>query len=177
MNDVTDRTIWYMQQVIAWQPRLYAFVLSLTGNPNDGDDVLQNANVALLQKQKAFRPDANFGAWAMQIAYHEVQRFWESSARASRRFDDVLVDQLAAKMSQRGGEPSLDLQFLRRCISILSEQEREMLKLRYGGKSVGAIAEQWERTVGSISQTLYRIRGKLAECVKRANNAEVRDEP
>ena len=79
-------------------------------------------------------------------------------------------------MSERGGEPALDVQFLRRCMSLLSEQEREMLKLRYGGKSVGAIAEQWGRTVGSISQTLYRIRGKLAECVNRAVKAEVRDE-
>jgi len=177
MDNEADRTIWYMQQVIAWQPRLYAFVLSLTGNPNDGDDVLQNANVALLQKQKAFRRDADFGAWAMQIAYHEVQRYWDVAARARRRFDDVLIDQLAARMSEFSGEPGLDLQFLRRCMSILSEQEREMLTLRYGGKSVRAIAEQWGRTVGSISQTLYRIRGKLAECMKRAMGAEVRDEP
>ena len=103
MEGDADLTIEYMQQVIAWQPRLYAFVLSLTGNPNEADDVLQNANVALLQKQKAFRPDADFGAWAMQIAYREVQRHWDSSARAKRRFDKVLLDQLAAKMGELAG--------------------------------------------------------------------------
>lgn len=176
MDEIGDQTIQYMQQVIAWQPRLYAFALSLTGNPDSADDVLQNTNVAILQKQDSFRSDADFGAWAMQIAYYEVMRFRDSSAKSKRRFDDVLLDQLAAKMAHRGGEPGMDLQFLRRCMSILSEQEREMLKLRYGGKSVGAIAEQWGRTVGSISQTLYRIRGKLAGCVKRALNSEVRDE-
>ena len=177
MEGDADQTIEYMQQVIAWQPRLYAFVLSLTGNPNEADDVLQNANVALLQKQKTFRPDADFGAWAMQIAYHEVQRHWDSSARARRRFDKVLLDQLAAKMGELRGEPSAELQFLRQCMALLSEQEREMLTLRYGGSSVQAIAERWGRTAGSISQTLYRVRGKLAECVKRARNAERRDEP
>ena len=62
-------------------------------------------------------------------------------------------------------------------MALLSEQEREMLTLRYGGSSVQAIAERWGRTVGSISQTLYRVRGKLAECVKRAKNAERRNEP
>ena len=51
-----------------------------------------------------------------------------------------------------------------------------MLTLRYGGSSVGAIAERWGRSVGSISQTLYRVRGKLAGCVKRALNAERHDE-
>ena len=177
MDGDTDQTIEYMQQVIAWQPRLYAFVLSLTGNPNEGDDVLQNTNVALLQKQKAFRPDADFGAWAMQIAYHEVQRHWESSARAKRRFDRVLLDQLAAKMGELQGEPSAELQFLRQCMAQLSEQEREMLTLRYGGVSVQAIAQRTGRSVGSISQTLYRVRGKLAECVRRTSNAERRDEP
>ena len=177
MDGDTDQTIEYMQQVIAWQPRLYAFALSLTGNSNEADDVLQNANVALLQKQAAFRLGGDFGAWAMQIAYHEVQRHWESSARAKRRFDKALLDQLAARMEELGGEPAAELQFLRKCMALLSEQEREMLTLRYGGSSVQAIAQRCGRTVGSISQTLYRARGKLAECVKRAINAERRDEP
>jgi RNA polymerase sigma-70 factor, ECF subfamily len=65
MEGDANQNIEYMQQVIAWQPRLYAFALSLTGNPNEADDVLQNANVALLQKQAVFRPGSDFGAWAM----------------------------------------------------------------------------------------------------------------
>ena len=59
----------------------------------------------------------------------------------------------------------------------LSPSEREMLVLRYGGNPLGVIAEKWGRTVGSISQTLYRIRGKLAECMKRALSAGRHDEP
>lgn len=176
MNGDNDQSIWYMQQVIAWQPRLYAFILSLTGDPNVGDDVLQNANVALLQKQKAYRPDAQFGAWAMQIAYNEVQRHWTTSAKVRRRFDNQLLDQLATRMGQIAGEPAQELVFLRECMARLSSQEREMLARRYGGDSVQAIAERCGRPVGSISQTLYRIRTKLAECVKRALHAERRDE-
>ena len=176
MDGDADQSIWYMQQVIAWQPRLYAFVLSLTGDRNAADDVLQNANVALLQKQKALRRDAKFGAWAMQIAYYEVQRHWDTIARARRRFDNRLLDQLAAKMGEFGDEPGLELVYLRECMSRLSAQEREMLGLRYGGDSVQAIAERCGRPAGSISQTLYRIRSKLAECIKTALNAERRDD-
>jgi RNA polymerase sigma-70 factor, ECF subfamily len=176
MGGDSNHSIWYMQQVIAWQPRLYAFALSLTGDPNTADDVLQNANVALLQKQSVFRPDAKFAAWAMQIAYHEVQRHWDSVARTRRRFDNRLLDQLAAKMAEVAGEPGLELVFLRQCMSQLSPSEREMIGLRYGGDSVQAIAQQCGRPPASISQTLYRIRAKLAECVKRALNAERRDD-
>ena len=172
MSGDSDLTIWYMQQVVGWQPRLYAFALSLTGSPNEADDVLQNTNLVLLKKREAFRPDAHFGAWALQIARLEVQRLRQSSARLRGRFDDVLVDQLAARATASAGDPGGELKVLRSCMSRLSDSEREMLALRYGGSSVGAIAERWGRSVGSISQTLYRVRGKLAECVKRGLNAE-----
>ncbi len=79
MSGDSDLTIWYMQQVVGWQPRLYAFALSLTGNPNEADDVLQNMNLVLLKKREAFRPDADFGAWALQIARLEVQRLRQST--------------------------------------------------------------------------------------------------
>jgi len=176
MGGDSDLTIWYMQQVVGWQPRLYAFVLSLTGNPNEADDVLQNTNLVLLKKREAFRPDADFGAWAMQIARFEVQRLREFNARVRGRLDDVLVEQLAARARAAGGDPGAELKGLRSCMLRLSPPEREMLTLRYGGSSVGAIAERWGRSAGSISQTLYRVRGKLAECVKRALNAERQDE-
>ena len=137
MSAGSDQSIWYMQQVIAWQPRLFAFALSLTGNRNEADEVLQNANVALLEKQHAFRAGTQFGAWAMQIAYHEVQRHWAATARSRRRFDNVLLEQLAAKIGAETAEPGVELQHLRKCMSRLSEGEREMLSLRYGGDSVG----------------------------------------
>jgi RNA polymerase sigma-70 factor, ECF subfamily len=176
MDHDADQTIWYTQQVIAWQPRLYGFILSLTGNPADGDDVLQNANVTLLRKQKEFQRGADFGPWAMQIAHYEVRRYWESCARARRRFDDVVLDQLVAKMREMDGEPDVELQFLRDCLSRLSAAEQEMLVFRYSGNSVGEVAKRCGRTAGSVSQTLYRIRIRLAECVRRALTAERRHE-
>ena len=176
MSANSDQSIWYMQQVIAWQPRLFAFALSLTGNRDEADNVLQNANVAILEKQHAFRPGAQFGAWAMQIGYHEVQRHWAACARSKRRFDNVLLEQLAAKMTDVAAEPGAELQFLRQCMSRLSESEREMLSLRYGGSSVGEIAEKYGRSVGSTSLKLHRVRAKLAECLRSALKTERRDE-
>jgi RNA polymerase sigma-70 factor, ECF subfamily len=176
MRDETDPHLWYMQQVIAWQPRLYAFILSLTSNPNEADDILQNANMAILQKEGAFLSGANFSAWAMQIAFFEVQRHRDRLGRESRRFDDTLLDRLASKWEPFNNEPGIELQMLRQCMSLLSDQEREILALRYDGDTLGAIAEKYGRPAGSISQTLYRIRVKLAECIKRAIRAESRDE-
>jgi RNA polymerase sigma-70 factor (ECF subfamily) len=177
MNSDSDRVTDYMQQVIAWQPRLYSFILSLTGNPNEAEDVLQNANLVLLQKQEAFQYTASFSAWAMKIAYHQVLHHRTSNARARRRFDDVLLDQLAAGFSNLDSEPAVELLVLHDCTIQLSLVERELIDLRYAGSSVRAIAEKLGRTIGSVSQTLYRIRVKLAACVKQALIAEHRNEP
>ena len=60
--------------------------------------MLQNTNVVLLEKEGMFRRDADFSDWAMQIAYLEVQRYRASHVQAQRRFNDALLDQLAAHM-------------------------------------------------------------------------------
>jgi RNA polymerase sigma-70 factor, ECF subfamily len=177
MNTDSDRIARYMQQVIAWQPRLYSFILSLTGNPNEAEDLLQNTNLVLIEQRESFRGDADFAAWARKIAYHQVLHHRASDARARRRFDDVLLDQLAARLSTSDVEPAAELRALHDCTMQLSPNERELLSRRYAGGSVRAMAEEFGRTVGSFSQTLYRIRAKLAKCVKRALNSEHRDEP
>jgi RNA polymerase sigma-70 factor, ECF subfamily len=171
-----DQHVWYMQQVIAWQPRLYALALSLTGNPNEADDVLQNTNLAILRKENVFRIEADFGAWAMGIASVEVRRYRDAHARTRQRFDDALLDQLAERARKPTGELTVELHALRQCMERLSLGEQELLILRYGDSSVNAIADKWGRSTASISQTLYRIRGKLAECIKRSLTAERRDE-
>jgi RNA polymerase sigma-70 factor, ECF subfamily len=174
MNSDRDPSACYMQQVIAWQPRLYSFILSLTGNPNEAEDVLQNANLVLLQERESFRCEADFYTWARKIAYHQVLHHRTSCARAKQRFDDVVLDQLATRLSTLDAEPAAELHALHDCTAKLPPEERHLLDRRYAGSSVRTLADDLGRSIGSISQTLYRIRAKLAECVKRALNAEHR---
>jgi RNA polymerase sigma-70 factor, ECF subfamily len=176
MSDSDSPNVWYTQQVVAWQPRLYGFALSLTGNTDEADDVLQNANLTLLRKQDSFQEGTNFGAWARQIVFYEVQRIRASNSKARKRFDKVLLDQLASKSCLFEDEPGLELKLLRKCMDLLSPLEREMLGMRYGGHTLQVIAEKWNRTAASISQTLYRIRLRLAECIDRALKVERRDD-
>jgi RNA polymerase sigma-70 factor (ECF subfamily) len=157
----------YVQQIIDWQPRLYGFVLSLVGNRGEADDILQDVNVVLLRKQEAFQVGADFGSWAMRIAFLEVQDFRKRHQRAGARFSDAAVEAIAAKAEQgaAGWEPYRGA--LRQCLEKVPAAQRELLELRYGGSSVELIAAKLGRTIGSISQTLYRIRGRLADCVRR----------
>ena len=124
MDGGSDQSIWYTQQVIAWQTRLYAFILSLTGDPNAADDVLQNANVAILRKQKSFRLDAKFGAGPCRSPITRSNAIGIPPLGPGR-FDNRLLDQLVAKMAELGDEPGLELVFLRECMSRLSAHEAD----------------------------------------------------
>ena len=174
MDGGADRNIGYMQQVIAWQPRLFAFVLSLTGNRDEGDKVLQNAKWHD-QKQQAFGPVPNSAPGPCRSPTTRFSGIGRPSPRARRRFDRVLVEQLAAKM----GDPAAN----RPRNSGSSASAWPGCRSRSGSfdpplrRQFGAgDCQNLRRSVGSTSQTLYRIRGKLAECVKRGINAERRDE-
>jgi len=175
MGGDSDLTIWYMQQVVGWQPRLYAFVLSLTGNPNEADDVLQNTNLVLLKKREAFRPDADFGAWAMQIARFEVQRFREFNARV--RGDSTTCWSSSWRPGRgrlaaiRSGVEGLAIVHVA-SVAAGARDAYSPLRRQFGGRD--------RREMGALGglhlPNLYRVRGKLAECVKRALNAERQDE-
>ena len=175
-----DATFAYMQHVIDWQPRLYGFVLSLVGNRDEADDVLQNVNVVLLRKQSTFQPESNFGGWAMQIAYLEVQSHRKRNSRARQRLSDVAVEILAetarqdnSAMGHGGWEAHRGA--LRQCLDLVPDRQRQLLELRYGGQSVESLSDQLGRSIGSISQTLYRVRNRLAECIRRRLAVEARN--
>ena len=57
---------------------------------------------------------------------------------------------------------------LQACLAKLPEAQRELVERRYApGGSVQRIAERDGKSVGAISQTLYRLREALRNCVQQ----------
>ena len=174
MGEDSELTIWYMQQVVGWQPRLYAFVLSLTGNTGEADDILQNTNLVLLKSAKPFGPRPVSAHGRCKSAFRG-SAFPGIERPSWGRFDSELVEQLAVKAGQSSGDPAAELRLamVHRAFIVAGAQDvNASLRRQLGRRD----RREMGRSVGSISQTLYRIRGKLAKCVKRALNAEQHDE-
>ena len=51
---------------------LYGYLMALTGNPNDADDVFQEVCVVMWQQHEKFELGTNFVSWLSVIAYHPV---------------------------------------------------------------------------------------------------------
>jgi RNA polymerase sigma-70 factor, ECF subfamily len=164
----------FVNALLECQDRLYAYIVALGIQPDEADDVLQNANVTLCRQADQFAAVRNFTGWACRIAYFEVLSARKRRKRENLLFDAELLDLIAEDAPRFLDRVNLYEKLLNSCLAELPDGQREMLLKRYGpGASVTGMAQELGRPVGSIHQTLYRIRATLMHCVQR----KMRDEP
>lgn len=71
----------------------YGLARSLTGNPADGEDLLQEAALRAFRGFDSFRPGTNFKAWFYKILIHT---HYETHRRAGRRPATVELESVPA---------------------------------------------------------------------------------
>ncbi len=150
------------------QNPIYAYILTLITDRARARDLLQETNLTLWKKAEDFEEGTNFLAWACRVAYFHVLAFRRKMARDRLVFDDEVLDYLAERQDERIDAVSDRQLALRRCLQKLPKKQQELVKARYEpGGSVKVIAADMNRSVGSISQTLYRIRHALMTCIEK----------
>jgi len=165
-----------LQQFVAdltgMQPRLRAYVLTLLGDADAADEVLQQTNVTLWNKRDDFEPGTNFVAWALTVARYETLAYRKRRKLDRLEFSDALVDRLAVAAADRVREGDDRRSALRSCLDELPNDRRELIERYYSGlTSVEALAETLRRTESGVYQLMYRLRRALAECVQRRMEA------
>jgi RNA polymerase sigma-70 factor (ECF subfamily) len=156
------------------QGPVYGYLLTLIPDRNRARDLLQETNITIWKKAETFEQGTNFNAWACKVAYFHVLSFRRKMAREKLVFDDEILDYLSERNDERVAQDAAAdrIKALKSCILKLSENHRELVQERYKpGASVQRIAEDQGRTVGAISQTLYRIRHNLMLCVEKTLTA------
>jgi RNA polymerase sigma-70 factor (ECF subfamily) len=109
----------------------------------------------------------NFNAWACKVAYFHVLSFRRKMAREKLVFNDEILDYLSERNDERIAQDAAAdrIKALKSCMLKLSENHRILVEERYKpGASVKKIAADQKRTVGAISQTLYRFRHITLGC-------------
>ena len=150
------------------QSTLYAYIVSLLPNRQQADDILQETNIVLWRKADDFQDGTSFLAWACQVAYFNVLSYRRRRSRDRHTFGDDLFDYLAERQCERVDAVEDRQQALRRCLEKLSPKHRTLIEARYqAGVSVRRMADERQTTEGALSQSLYRIRATLLDCIKR----------
>ncbi len=158
----------FVQLMTEHQGRLYAYILSLLGDPDQANDVLQETNLVLWRNAGEFQMGSNFRAWAFRIAHFQMMAHRQRQMRDRLVFDDAMLAVLdpAAKAVDETYEERQER--LTECLEKLPESQRELLRQRYAdGLSLQAIADSVRRTANAVAQTLFRVRRTLIDCVAR----------
>ena len=164
---MADHELQFVQLLTSHQGRLYAYVLSIVGDPDQARDVMQETNAVLWQKSSAFELGTNFSAWMLKTAYYQVMAHRKRLSRDRLVFDDLLTAELARSSEQRIDDWEERQDLLRECLTRLSDRQQELIAARYqSGFDLSVIAETMNRTTNAIKQALFRARASLVDCVQ-----------
>ncbi|TWT66245.1 ECF RNA polymerase sigma factor SigH [Posidoniimonas polymericola] len=159
----------FLQLITQFQPRLYGYLLTLMGNPDDANDVLQETNVNLWEGASKYEPGTNFKAWAFRVAHFQVMSYRQRRVRDRVTFSNDLVATLAVEASAADELQEARRELLSECLKKLPKNMLTVVGLRYlDGLSVSEIATKLSLASNAISQRLFRARRALEECVVRS---------
>ncbi len=157
----------FIQLLTDSQPALYASIRALVPDREAAREVLQETNLTLWHKAKDYEAGTSFLSWATSIARYHVLNYRRKQKREKLIFSEELVQELSAAQSDFMNDVDSYVTLLRGCLEKLPAEQLELITLRYSGdSSVQQIADSKGRTVGAISQLLYRIREVLLNCIK-----------
>jgi RNA polymerase sigma-70 factor (ECF subfamily) len=152
-------------------PSMRAFAVSLTGNVDQADDLVQEAMVRGLSHIQQFQPGTNIEAWLFTILrnhFHTLHR------KRWREVEDADGSYAARLKTYPDQQSHLDYEDLRTALSKLHPEQREALVL------VGAQGMSYEETaqvtgvaVGTIKSRVNRARRRLAELLDINSEAEI----
>jgi len=164
----------FTELLMACQRRVVACIYAMVHNMADTQEIYQQACLTMWEKFDTFTPGTDFAKWASGIAYLKVLQSLQMRSRDRICFGDRFLENFAAWEAGRREEPEdRRAVALRKCVERLTECDRRLVQLRYGGtRRAGEIARELGRSPQSVSRSLGRIRLRLFECVRRTLSIE-----
>src|SRR3954462_5218208 len=129
--DNSDATHDFVELMTQHQGRLYGYLLSLSGDPDAANDVLQEANIVLWKQSGQFEPGSNFTAWAFRIAHFQFMAYRQKRLRDKVLFSDELLSVLATEAKEIDETHELRAIALQKCLELMPARSREAIRLRY----------------------------------------------
>ena len=145
----------YVEQVLEHQGKLKGYLTSLHPHSHEVDDILQETNITLINKEKDFDPNRAFLPWAFTIAKFTWMAYRQKRARQRKYVsehewldqiqDPSLREQLAYEIEVER------LALLKKVIPCLTPRRQAMLQELLEGKKIHQIAKDWGEKQGTLS--------------------------
>jgi len=148
-------------QVLATVPTLRAFAISLCGNIDRADDLVQETLLRALSHIDSFEPGTNMPAWLITILRNQFREQYRKRQREVEDADDRYAEMLQSHPEQTG---RVEFEDFRRALAKLPAEQREALILvGASGFSYDDAAAICGCVVGTIKSRVSRARSRLAD--------------
>jgi RNA polymerase sigma-70 factor (ECF subfamily) len=148
-------------QILAAIPSLRAFAISLSGNVDRADDLVQETILRALANIQSFQPGTNMPAWLFTILRNLFRSEYRKRRREVEDADGSLAETLKSHPDQLG---RVEFQEFRVALAQLPAEQREALILvGASGFSYEEAADICECAVGTIKSRVNRARSRLAK--------------
>jgi RNA polymerase sigma-70 factor, ECF subfamily len=138
---------------------LRAFAISLCGDRDYGDDLVQDTLLKALTHIDSFTPGTNMRSWLFTILRNTYLSHRRKARREVRDENGELAESLSAPAEQ---ESRLELRELQHALMLLVEEQREALILiGAAGFSYQEAAEIMGCSSGTVKSRVNRARNKL----------------
>jgi RNA polymerase sigma-70 factor, ECF subfamily len=146
--------------MLAALPSLRAFAISLCGNVDRADDLVQEALLRAWGNLDSFEPGTNMSAWLFTI----LRNVFRSEYRKRRREVEDADGSYAKSLTSLPGQTShLEMDEFRKALDVLPSEQRESLILvGASGFSYEEAAQICGCAVGTIKSRVNRARRRLA---------------
>jgi len=149
--------------------RVYRFVLRLVRDQTKAEDLISEVFLDVWRQAGKFEARSAVSTWLLAIARYKAL----SALR--RRPDEELDEEAAAAVEDTADNPEVALEkkdkgeILRRCLTALSPEHREIIDLvYYHEKSVEEVAEIVGIPENTVKTRMFYARKRLSELLKAA---------
>ena len=165
----------FVTAFLAVHRSLYAYVVSLTPQISDAEEVFQKTSLVLWQRWQDYDQSKDFLTWAFGVARIQVRNHLSSRGRAREILGDQAAMAIEEAMARSESRVDDRLNALKNCMKKLPVKQRKLLEVCYVGRakdSLQQVALEMRLTANALYQQLKRLRQVLHDCVEDSLRAE-----
>lgn len=157
-----------MRVLLREQSFLLAYIRSIVANQHLAEDVFQDISVLALEHRHDLESELHLTNWLRRTARHKALNAVRKKANRSASLSKQSLDLLESEWDR---VDPLELQDqvrrLERCVDLLPESGRKLIRWRYKDGLVGKeIAARLGRRTDSVYMALSRLRVVLKKCIE-----------
>jgi len=153
-------------------PRLKILARTLTANPTQADDLLQETSMRLYTKHSHFTEGSNYLAWSSQVmrnVFFSLVRTDQRRARLARTNEIQHAQWTADRTVTSRAEMLLSMSDLLQVVHQLSPKLRLVFDLYYEGYTTEEICDMTGLPSGTVKSRMHFARKKLISQIAKLN--------